>query len=76
MLCGPADPLLYHRESTRGKDSVTYDANTYMVRVQLADKGKPGHADYGHQFLRTRRRDPLDNSSAVVFNNSYAAEGR
>lgn len=30
------------REYAQGKDGVTYDANTYMVRVQLADKEGQG----------------------------------
>lgn len=63
------------REYAQGKDGVTYDANTYMVRVQLADKEGQGTLTVDSiQFFAADGETPLDNS-AVVFNNSYAAEG-
>lgn len=63
------------REYAQGKDGVTYDANTYMVRVQLADKEGQGTLIVDSiQFFAADGETPLDNS-AVVFNNSYAAEG-
>lgn len=63
------------REYAQGKDGVTYDANTYMVRVQLADKGGQGTLIVDSiQFFAADGETPLDNN-AVVFNNSYAAEG-
>lgn len=33
------------REYAQGKDGVTYDANTYMVRVPLVDKDGHRYAD-------------------------------
>lgn len=63
------------REYAQGKDGVTYDANTYMVRVQLADKEGQGTLIVDSiQFFAADGETPLDNN-AVVFNNSYAAEG-
>lgn len=63
------------REYAQGKDGVTYDANTYMVRVQLADKEGQGTLTVDSiQFFAADGETPLDNN-AVVFNNSYAAEG-
>ena len=65
------------REYAQGKDGVTYDANTYMVRVQLADKEGTGTLTVDKdniQFFAADGETPLDNN-AVVFNNSYAAEG-
>ena len=63
------------REYAQGKDGVTYDANTYMVRVQLADKEGQGTLTVDSiQFFAADGETPLDNS-AVVFNNSYAAKG-
>lgn len=65
------------REYAQGKDGVTYDANTYMVRVPLVDKDGTGTlvVDKDNiQFFAADGETPLDNN-AVVFNNSYAAEG-
>ena len=63
------------REYAQGKDGVTYDANTYMVRVQLADKEGQGTLTVDSiQFFAADGETQLDNN-AVVFNNSYAAEG-
>ena len=65
------------REYAQGKDGVTYDANTYMVRVPLVDKEGTGTlvVDKDNiQFFAADGETPLDNN-AVVFNNSYAAEG-
>ena len=65
------------REYAQGKDGVTYDANTYMVRVPLVDKDGTGTLTVDKdniQFFAADGETPLDNS-AVVFNNSYAAEG-
>ena len=65
------------REYAQGKDGVTYDSNTYMVRVPLVDKEGTGTlvVDKDNiQFFAADGETPLDNN-AVVFNNSYAAEG-
>lgn len=65
------------REYAQGKDGVTYDANTYMVRVPLVDKDGTGTLTVDKdniQFFAADGETPLDNN-AVVFNNSYAAEG-
>ena len=65
------------REYAQGKDGVTYDANTYMVRVPLVDKDGTGKLTVDKdniQFFAADGETPLDNN-AVVFNNSYAAEG-
>lgn len=65
------------REYAQGKDGVTYDANTYMVRVPLVDKEGTGTLTVDKdniQFFAADGETPLDNN-AVVFNNSYAAEG-
>ncbi len=63
------------REYAQGKDGVTYDANTYMVRVQLADKEGLGTLTVDSiQFFAANGETPLENSD-VVFANSYAAEG-
>ena len=65
------------REYAQGKDGVTYDANTYMVRVPLVDKDGTGTLTVDKdniQFFAADGETLLDNN-AVVFNNSYAAEG-
>ena len=65
------------REYAQGKDGVTYDANTYMVRVPLVDKDGTGTLTVDKdniQFFAADGETSLDNN-AVVFNNSYAAEG-
>lgn len=63
------------REYAQGKDGVTYDSNTYMVRVQLADKEGLGTLTVDSiQFFAADGETPLENSD-VVFANSYAAEG-
>ncbi len=65
------------REYAQGKDGVTYDANTYMVRVPLVDKEGTGTLTVDKdniQFFAADGETLLDNN-AVVFNNSYAAEG-
>ena len=65
------------REYAQGKDGVTYDANTYMVRVPLVDKDGTGTLTVDKdniQFFAADGETPLDNNT-VVFNNSYAAEG-
>ena len=65
------------REYAQGKDGVTYDANTYMVRVPLVDKEGTGTLTVDKdniQFFAADGETPLDNN-AVVFNNSYTAEG-
>lgn len=65
------------REYAQGKDGVTYDANTYMVRVPLVDNDGTGTLAVDKdniQFFAADGETPLDNN-AVVFNNSYAAEG-
>ena len=63
------------REYAQGKDGVTYDSNTYMVRVQLADKEGLGTLTVDSiQFFAADGETPLENSD-VVFANTYAAEG-
>lgn len=63
------------REYAQGKGGVTYDANTYMVRVQLADKEGTGTLVVDNiQFFAADGETPLDNSQ-VIFANSYAAQG-
>ncbi len=63
------------REYAQGKGGVTYDANTYMVRVQLADKEGTGTLVVDSiQFFAADGETPLDNSQ-VIFANSYAAQG-
>lgn len=63
------------REYAQGKGGMTYDSNTYMVRVQLADKeGKGMLAVDSIQYFAADGETPLDNSQ-VIFANSYAAQG-
>ena len=65
------------REYTQGKDGVTYDSNTYMVRVPLVDKDGTGTLVVDNdniQFFAADGETPLDGNK-VIFANSYAAQG-